>query len=241
MTSPNAHSCAGCLALSNGAHADLRLHELAATMGQRHRRSLAKRQFLFHDGDMPDGVYSVSSGSFKLFKSGPDGDEHIIGLALPGTLLGVRALIADEPYSVSAVAREESAVCFFEAARFRQYLARSPEAARSVFSMLGRQLREAREELLERSAAPAPARLAHCLLHLESLYTPFGGRIKVSGQELASMIGVTPETISRQLKELDEEGLIIHNGKEIRLKNKAQLTEIAEENRKESKSTLVYQ
>ena len=190
------------------------------------KRRLARRQLLFQDGDAPLGVFSVASGSFKLYKSGPDGDEHILGLALPGQFLGIRALIADEPYSVSAMAREDSGVLFYEATRFRQFLAKSPEAAKAVFSMLGRQVREAREGLFERSAATAAARLAHCLAQLELQFAE-GGKIRVNGQELAAMVGITPETVSRQLKALEAQGLIRHVAREIKIMDRAALLRLA--------------
>lgn len=190
------------------------------------KRRLAKKQQLFQDGELPEGAYAVLRGSLKLFKSGSDGEEHILSLTLPGSFLGLRALIADEPYSASAMAREESELFFYDASHFRKFLAENPAAARAAFAMLGRQLRVAREGLFERSATAAPARLAHCLALLEQQFN-LGGKIRVSGQELASMIGVTPETVSRQLKALEKQGLVSHVAREIRVKNRAGLLQLS--------------
>ncbi len=221
-------TCPGCLALRRNTDIHLNDLDLAFLEGHQRRRRLPKRQFLFHDDERPEGVYCVSTGSLKLFKTGPDGAEHIVSVALPGTLLGVRAFFADEPYSVSASAREDSTLCFYDAQSFKQLIDRSPGASKALLGFLGKQLRVTREELLERSAAPAGARLIHSLLHLEEQFKAQAKPIRISGQDLAAMIGTAPETVSRLLAKYVQAGLLGHTGREIKIVNRAGLRVAAE-------------
>jgi CRP-like cAMP-binding protein len=215
------------LAAPGGAGPYFSAEDLKSLGSSESSRRLAKRQTLFEEGDMPLGVFGVLKGSFRLFKAGSEGQEQILDLALPGALLGLRALAAGEAYSASACAREESLVCFFDGKHFMSLVEEKPSLARAVLSSVGKQLREARQELLERSVSSVPIRLAHWMLHVDDLYRAHGTQVRITGQELAHMVGAAQETISRQLTKFQALGLIERQGRSLKIVKRAELREMA--------------
>jgi CRP-like cAMP-binding protein len=190
-------------------------------------RKLSRRQILFQEGETPLGIYGVLRGSFRLFKAGPEGQEQILDLALPGALLGLRALASGDAYSASACAREDSQVCFFDGRHFMAMVDEKPGLARAVLGSVGRQLREARQELLERSVSSVATRLAHWILHVDSLYRAHGTQVRITGQELANMVGAAQETISRRLTQFQVEGLIERKGRSLKILKRTTMCEMA--------------
>ncbi|GBL34722.1 fumarate and nitrate reduction regulatory protein [Filimonas sp.] len=74
--------------------------------------SYKKGELIFKEGSRPHGVYCVNYGKIKLSKMGDDGKEQIIRLVKAGDPLGYRALLSGDGYSSSAMAIEDSGVCF---------------------------------------------------------------------------------------------------------------------------------
>lgn len=211
------------LAAPEGETSYLSVDDLQTLKASMRTRSLGVKQALFHEGDLPQGVYGVTGGSFYLSRLGSEGQVQIFDLALPGALLGLRALVSGEVYSASAVAREKSSVCFYEGTLFMKLLEEKPSLARAVLAKVGRQLREAREELVGRSVAGVSSRLAHWILHVEEMYRAQGPPSWISIQELAGMTGAAPETISRQMAKFQALAWIERKGRRFKVLNRTGL------------------
>lgn len=183
----------------------------------------AKGDVLFEEGEEAKGVYGVTSGSIRLFKTGSDGREQILRIAQRGDLLGCRSIYAGEPFSASAVAREATQVCYFDKQTFMRLLQTNsgvgPTLAREISKELGR----AREELLERRGMDASARLASCLLRLARP----DGKIIATRHEISDMIGTAPETVSRQLKRMQASGAVKSKGRVLQVADREALQSLA--------------
>ena len=73
---------------------------------------IKKGQTIFEEDTYPHGLYCVSNGTIKVTQTGPDGREHIVHLSKNGDVMGYRAVLGGDKYSCSAVALEDSSVCF---------------------------------------------------------------------------------------------------------------------------------
>src|SRR5690606_26970196 len=89
-----------------------------------------KNEVVFNEGDMPQGLYCVGSGVIKVCRIDDQGHELISRIHKAGNILGYRALFADQPYQATAIAHEDSAVCFIPKNIVKSLLSNSGLAVR---------------------------------------------------------------------------------------------------------------
>jgi len=83
-----------------------------------------KSELIFKEGDKPTGLIVLVAGKVKLFKEGVGGREQIIRMAKPYSMIGYRALFADENYISSVQAIEESVICVIDKVSFTRLCVR---------------------------------------------------------------------------------------------------------------------
>lgn len=187
---------------------------------------------LFLQGSPALGLYSISSGKIKLTKVGTDGKEIIIKIAGPGDVLGHMNLYTNENYTTSATVIEEAVVCFVE----RKFLLRKIEDDMMIATNVIRKLSHDMESFESRSAAMShknvKERLAELLLILKDSYgVNEQGRMKLdirlTREEMASMVGTANETVIRFITEFKEAGILEQEGKTIFIMNEEKLKRTA--------------
>lgn len=190
--------------------------ELKALIAGRKIRQVRKKQVLFYDGDVPSGIYLVMEGSIKTIKLAEDGRELMTGLFGANDYIGVNALLLDEPFSETAEAVEDTAVCLLPKDAVLTLLDRYPDVAQEFLKILANNIREKEEQLLELAYNSVRKRLANILVKLNKHH---GDKLnyKISREELASMAGMATETVSRTLSDFKDEGLIEKKGAQINI------------------------
>lgn len=171
--------------------------------------------FLFREGEEPDFIYCFVEGGVVLV-AGAGGREAVIEFFGPGETVLLPAALLGLPYLVSARATSDGQALLIPAGRLRQLIDEDVALAAQCARMLSRHWRVLITQLKEIKSQGATARVAHFLL----THTP-----RKSGEatltlpglkkEVATRLGLTPETLSRTLRKLrsagvDTEGDIIH-------------------------------
>ncbi|MBF0298873.1 MAG: Crp/Fnr family transcriptional regulator [Oligoflexia bacterium] len=190
-----------------------------------------KGQTLFVQGNPPYGLYCISSGKIKISSVGPDGKESIVRIAVAGDILGHRSLFTQQHYMGTATALEDSVVCFIDKKFMEQLISEEPKIAYNIIAKIGRDLGRAEKRVASFSQKNVPERLAELLLNLRCAYgVEEDGKwrldIKLTREEMASMIGTASETLIRFLSEFKDQGLIGQVGKTIYLLDVKGLLEI---------------
>jgi len=190
-----------------------------------------KGQVLFNEGGHPFGVYCVNKGKIKISIVGDEGKEQIVRLAKDGDVLGYRSLLASERYNATAIALEDSQVCFVPKDVFLSVLKEDRPLSGEVMKLLSTQLKEAEIKLTHLAQKPVRERLAETLLFLKETYgtqedTDFLD-VQLSREEIANLVGTATETAIRLLSELNKEGVIELSGKKIKIVNHRSLVRIA--------------
>lgn len=185
--------------------------ELRALIGSRKVRQLKKKQILFFDGDEPQGLYIVLSGSIKTIKIAEDGRELTTGTFKTEDYPGLHALLLNEPFTETAEATEDSTVCMLAKDLVLNLLNRYPDLSRQFFIILANNIREKEDKLLELAYNSVRKRLAQTLVRL-SKQAGDTLQYKISRDELASLAGIATETVSRTLTDFKEEGIIEKKG-----------------------------
>lgn len=190
------------------------------------------RQVIFYEGNEPYGVYCVSGGKIKIYKSDAESHQRIVRLAGPGDILGYRALLAGEVYEATAETIEESTICFFDKKTFFHILETHPTTAFHVMAKLAQDLGSSEKQTINMTHKNIRERLAELFLILQRKYGKKDAQgilldISLTREELAELVGATQETVIRTIGDFKEEGLILVNGRSIILKNTPKLTEVA--------------
>jgi CRP-like cAMP-binding protein len=188
-------------------------------------RSYPAGTLMYGQDDSVGDVYLIHSGVIKLIWMDRDGRETIIGLRWPGWFLGAASLIATLPSPASAITLVASTVEKIAAGDFLQLLSADPNLTMRLHQAHSREILEQMHELGELACRPARARLESLLQRLagsvsDSVRLPNGRlRLPLKKKELAALLSVTPEHLSRTLDELAREGTIVTNGQWIVLRD----------------------
>lgn len=232
MKSHRTPECHNCDTRHQGIFCDL---DTAAVkeLDQRKISNLYKKgQVIFYEGNQSFGMYCVSKGHVKLYKTGLDGKQQILRVAGPGDVLGYRALLANEPYQATAEAIEDVEICSLDKSSFSQVLKKEPSLAMNLIKKLAQELGTAETLATSIAQKSVRERMAELLLSLARTYGEEEGKnhkisLALTREELGNMIGVTQETSIRLISDFKEEKLIEVKGREICILDFARLADIA--------------
>ena len=190
------------------------------------------RQILFYEGNPSFAIYCVASGLIKLYKSYRKGDQYILRLLGPGNIAGYCALLQNEPYAATAEALEPSTVCIITRETLLQLMRESSDLTFRLLARMAQEVRTAEEQMLSLVHESVRQRTARILLFLmQSNHKEARGsavlRVPLLRSEMAQMVGTTPETFSRTLHELAQEGVLRVTRKGIIVENLTALQNMA--------------
>ena len=160
-------------------------------------------------------VFIVRTGILRMQKTLPDGRQHMVGLLTRGDILG--HMCDHRSYDIEAAVPTELAA--FSLHTFEDILARSPDLDRILQKSLQTELDRTRDWLAVLACPTVRGRIARFLLvicanfpQIEDLFSTRGGQIKIripiSRLDLSSLLGARPESISRGLHALVDDGII---------------------------------
>lgn len=196
-------------------------------------RSYKKGQKIFSEGDEGTGFFVVMDGYVKVFKSSPEGKEQIYHIFGPDESFGEVAVFTGHGFPAEAEAISRTTVLFFPRAVFVKLLREEPALALNMLAALCWRLRKFSKLIEDLSLKEVPGRLAAYLIHLSTIE---GSATKLSldvqKNQLASLLGTIPETLSRIITRMTREGLIRTEGSRIHIQNLAGLEDIAKGDRK---------
>lgn len=196
------------------------------------RRTIAKGETLFAEGEQATGFYLLASGSMKLCKISPDGKEKVLHFVHPGETFAEAAFFGNGNYPAEARAMEEGNVLFFPRDGFMGLLERNPRFALNLIISLSLMLRRFARQIEELSFAEVPARLAGYLLERsKGNVTTYQGKtyfeLGMKKGELASHLGTVSETLSRTFRKLREEGIADVEGSKVAILDMPRLKQLA--------------
>lgn len=203
------HPCPRCSARESSAFCSLADSSLTTLDHGRVSHRYRSRQVIFYEGTPALAVYCIESGLIRLYKSGGTDRETTIRLLRPGDLVGYRAVISGEIFAATAEAVEDTVVCTIPRDVFLKVLRDDPEFSFEMMTRLARELRVSEDEMMHRLHRPVPQRTARMLLMLaDETDSQPAVTLPVRREDLARMIGTTPETLSRTLHRFARRGLV---------------------------------
>ncbi len=187
---------------------------------------VARGEVLFQRGAPCTGFYVMIHGQLKLAMSSPQGIEKVVELLGPGHSFGEAVMFLDKPFPVYAQALTDSLVLHIHKSVIFEGIDSDPVFSRNMLAGLSVRLHrliKSVESFTLRSSAQRV--IGYLLQDLEEITE--GQDVKISllanKNVIASNLNITPETFSRILHNLSDNGLIEVKGKDVRIIDIAQL------------------
>jgi CRP/FNR family transcriptional regulator, cyclic AMP receptor protein len=190
--------------------ADEDLHELMAAAK---RRAFRSGEVIFHRDDPGQVLYMIKEGKVKICIISPDGQEISLAVFGKGECFGEFALLDGLPRSADAVAMEKVECYTLQRSDFHNAIMKNPKIAIKVMEALIKRLRTTDEMVEDLIFLDVYGRVAKKLLELSNTHgikTEDGVRIDVrlTQQELASMVGASRESVNKVMGYFTEKDFI---------------------------------
>ena len=195
----------------------LRLHPFFSALAPRdvetllmraHRKRIPAGRPVFRQDEPGDGLYGVLAGRIAFTVESADGRALTLGFLGPGGFFGEIALLDGKGRTATAEARDASELLFIARREFLPFVSERPEILLHITGVLCGRLRRSTEYIADAAFLDLSRRLAKQLVILldgdERQHTD----LQVSHAELASMLGVSREQVSRQLSAWSTKGIL---------------------------------
>jgi CRP-like cAMP-binding protein len=169
---------------------------------------------LFHQGTLPTEIFLVETGLVKLVSSEESGRELIVDIRFAGSLLGLSAVIRNQPHSLTAATVSACRLVRISGNRFKDTLNHDAQLAESVHDILS-------SEVITQSARIAEIACLTARQRLENFIWRMTQQTRSSDQnnsklqlplrqwEVAQFLAITPAYLCRLLADLQAEGIIV--------------------------------
>ena len=195
-------------------------------------QEVGQRQRIFLPGDPSNTVYLLKKGQVKIAGTIADGREVIFEILTPGEIFGEAEMLNHAPHDTYAEALGDVLICAISREDFERYLRKHQDLTFRLTKLVGNRLRKIRRRVVDLIFRNVPARLAHLLVELGQTdgIPDHGGirlRVKLTHQEIASLIGCSRETVSTALGQMRDQGLLRSEGRSITIVNMDRLSHMA--------------
>lgn len=210
--------CQKCMSRPLSVFSDLPDEELNQITAAKGCNYYKKGQTIFFEGNNAHGIYCVHKGKIKMHKLGLDGKEQIIRFAKDGDVIGYRAMLSNESYSLSASVLEDTSVCYLPKETLINLIQEDPKFSLRLMEMTCKEMGKASRTITNLAQKPVRERLAEIILILKET---FGLRedgsidVTLTREEIASLVGTATESCIRLLSEFKKDQLIGLEGKKI--------------------------
>ena len=179
-------------------------------------RSYPAGTAIVEEDDPGDSLHIIIEGSVRITTLSPDGQEATLALLERGECFGELSLLDGRPRSASAIASKATKTLVVTREHFIQWLFERPQAALTLLETMSLRLRRTDAAISDLVFLDLPQRLARRLLDLATsplamqVTTPpvLEVRLRMTQEELASMLGVSRESINKELNLLARRGWI---------------------------------
>ena len=199
------------------------LHVLVEHIGPFHAG-----EYIFREGDPFEAIAAVRAGTVKTSVVDRDGHEHVHGFHLPGEVIGLNAIDGDR-YPCDAVALDTVMLCRFSFPKISVLATRVPGLQRQLFRLLSRDI--GRAALLAGDWS-ADQRVAAFLVGMSRRLSARGFsatriQLTMARTDIANYLRLAPETVSRVLRRMQDDGVLAVERREVELLDPVSLETLA--------------
>ncbi|MEW4467827.1 Crp/Fnr family transcriptional regulator [Parasphingorhabdus sp. JC815] len=230
------NDCSTCVVRNRAICASLGTGELKLLAQLGSKQNIKRGDTLMWEGDSSPVVANIITGVLKLSVNLQDGREQIVSVMYGSDFIG-RPFGKHSPYSVTAMTDAE--LCVFTRSSFDNFLLEYPDLQNKLLRRTLDELDRARDWMTLLGKKSANERIATLLIELSERLnmngcdptTPYLDRFELpmDRQQIADILGLTIETVSRQLTRIKQEGIIdLPDRRAVIIKDRNRLKSIAE-------------
>lgn len=209
---PHDHLCVSLVPLFNhlAIEDQMRIEKLV------HHRIVQKGDIIFAPDQEPQ-LTLIARGQMKVYRVANNGREQLLRIVQPGDFEGDHFLFGVANDNLFGQALQTTEICLLTQKDFKNLLETYPPLALQLMTLNAEKTHQLEQQTQFLSMEKIEERLAYYLCNLsrasDSLYVTIPMKMK----ELATFLGTSPETLSRKLKLLQQEGLIERDQKTIKI------------------------
>lgn len=184
---------------------------------RRSELSFRKGELLTKQGMLMTHLFYLREGFAKLFLESA-GEKIIVGIARPGTFIGIQSLYGEPVFPFSAEAMTDAEICLKDIQVFRELVLENSRFARGVIEILNRDLVQSYNRTFSLTSKQIDGRFSELLIFLAKVFyqsNPF--ELTISRREIAELISTSPESVSRLISKFKADGIISGTGHTIEL------------------------
>jgi CRP-like cAMP-binding protein len=175
----------------------------------------------------------VKDGVLKAQTTSASGDDIVFSIMGPGEMFGELALLRGGKRTASVIAIRDCALIVIDRRELFPFLRRNPDAALKLLEVLAARVERLTAKVEDKTFLNLPQRLAKCLFELAERWGqkgPEGLRIeqRFSQAELGDLVATTRESINKQMKSWEKDGIARMSGGYVTLLDEKQLQRISE-------------
>lgn len=170
------------------------------------KKTYVKGEMIFLAGEENNNLYVVHQGLVKITKYSNDGKEQVLRILRPGDFLGEHNLFSNKSLDINAQAVHNSKLCVIEGNKLKELILKYPEIAFKILEEISYRLAKAEELLKNIAIESAEKRVIDLLISLcdeNNVVT-----LDMKKKDIASMLGMSAETLSRTLSNLEKNNII---------------------------------
>ncbi len=186
-------------------------------------KSFRADETIFEAGGEAGGFYYLLSGEVRIFKMDEAGMEVEIARVGPDGYIGEAIIFTQDAYPLFAQAVKESKTLYFPKDKVLRAIERSPKIALTFIKVLAEKCVTLNRRLETIGLKSIRQRLIHYLAGQCSRDGRCLIKLTTSKTDLARRLGTISETLSRNFKALEDEGLIEVKASDILIKNCAKI------------------
>ncbi|MEX0726410.1 MAG: Crp/Fnr family transcriptional regulator [Planctomycetaceae bacterium] len=204
--------------------------QLSQLEGRARIRSFPRNSAIYLPTDISDGTFLLAEGRVRICSTTSDGKQAILDFIKPGELFGELGLFHEGERDERAEAAVDSTVYLLPGDDLRRLMQNSAELSLGITKLIGMRRKRIERRLRSLLFRSNRDRLAHLLLELIEQYGKHLAEgilidLRLSHQELASIIGATRETVTALLGEMQYDRLITVGRQRIVVKDLQRLAQ----------------
>jgi len=169
---------------------------------------------IYCEGNVSNHLYYIVQGEVKTYKVNQEGKELITEIFMDRSFFGFTSLLNNKPYTENAEAIKPTKLIRIQKQEFQNLIKSNPQLALNFMDLLTNNLDGVKEHLMHLAYDSVRKKTANAILYLQNKEGQQNG-FEISRSDLASILGIAKETLTRTLTDFKDEKLIKTNRNKI--------------------------
>ncbi len=180
--------------------------EIRPLLAQAVEKTFDDKEVLFSEGDDRNYLFVLGKGTVLISKLSEDGEESLINILTSGEIFPHTGFFDDRPYPGTATVKKQAEVLLIPISSFERFVETHPHLAFRIIKEMSKKIYTLQKKLNEMLSMNVEERLLSTLKQMNHLSET--ELIHLTHQELGNIVGASRETVTRQLKKLEQQGKV---------------------------------